>query len=121
MQRDLDLVRKILLGLEKHPAGFAPDEFSVEGYSQEQVAFHVYLLGQVEFLKVANPTTRGSSSPSAIPVSITWDGYEFLAAAREASVWNAAKAKLGGFAGAVGLDVLKATLVQIIHDRLGLP
>ena len=51
MQRDMDLVRAILLAVEAHPAGFAPDPLAIEGYTDEQIGYHATILkeaGMVE-------------------------------------------------------------------------
>ena len=70
MKRDLDLLRKIILALEAHEHGFAPQELQVEGYSKEQIDFHVYLLGEAGLAKVAENTVIGSESPSAFPLNL---------------------------------------------------
>jgi hypothetical protein len=46
MKRDMDLVRKILLQIEEHPHGFAPNYLAIEDYTQEQIGFHVLLMGE---------------------------------------------------------------------------
>lgn len=120
MKRDMNLVRSILLVLEAHEHGYAPQEFRIEGYSDEQVAFHVYLMGQAALLRATDVTVASSRSPKAIPHSLTWDGYEFLEAAREPSRWQAALKTLGNKGAAVTFDILKALLVDMIRREVGL-
>lgn len=43
MQRDMELIRKILMVIEQAPTGYAP-ELEIEGYSSTQVGYHAYLL-----------------------------------------------------------------------------
>src|SRR3990170_5270158 len=91
MKRDMDLVRKILMVCADHPHGFAPRELKIEGYSEEQIGDHVYLMTQAGLVKGADVTTRGSDSPEAVVSSITWEGHEFLEASRDEGLWSKAK------------------------------
>lgn len=120
MKRDMELVRKILLVIEEHPTGYAPETLVIYPYSEEEIGHHVYLMGQAELLKVVDSTHMQSTSPVAIAVSMTWNGHEFLKAAASDSVWNKAKDRLGGSFNTVSLEVLKALLVAVAKDNLGL-
>lgn len=46
MKRDMDLVRKILMALEDNPTGYFKDEMTIDGYTEEDVGYHCYLLLQ---------------------------------------------------------------------------
>jgi hypothetical protein len=116
----MDLVRKILLELEKHEHGFAPRSFAVEGYSEEELGFHVYMMREGRLLRGTDVTHLGSSSPCAVPVRITWDGYEFLEAARQPKLWEAAKKRILATGAGLTLDVLKTLLIRMAKDELGL-
>lgn len=94
MKRDMNLVRSILLALEEHEHGHAPDELKIEGFSEEQIGFHVHLMGQAGLLNVADATDLGSPSPVGIPPWMTWEGYEFLEMAREPLRWKRAIEKV---------------------------
>ena len=124
MKRDLDLVRKILLACEEAPHGRAPAALSIEGRTEEEVGFHVHLIVQAGLMLGADAKTRGSPSPRAIPLSLTWAGYEFLDASRDQDRWDKAKAAARSVGG-LTLDALKATLVELgsaaVKKVLGLP
>lgn len=120
MKRDLDLVRKILLELEAHEHGYPPEGFTIDGYTGEQIGYHVYLMGQAELLNVANTAHMGSTSPTAIPVSVTWDGHEFLEASRSPTVWQEAKKRMASAGVSVGLSTLLLLLRDIARAKLGL-
>ena len=121
MKRDLELIRKLLLAAEAHEHGFLTDALRGDGWSEEQVRFHIYLLGQAGFMNVVENTTIGYKSPSALPLNLTWTGYEFLEAAKDDTVWAKAKEKVLKPAGGVALDVLVAWLKNEAMSRLGLP
>ena len=118
MKRDLDLVRKILLAMEEYEHGFAPRNFCVEGYSDEEVGFHAYLMDQAGLLETVEMTHQGSTSRKAIPRSITWFGYEFLEAARNQSVWEKAKARAQNAGLAMMFEVLKDLAVNYARSAL---
>lgn len=59
--------------------------------------------------------------PKWMPTSITWAGYEFLAAARDKTLWQQATQRLSGGLQQVGFDLLAAWLKQEARQRLGLP
>ncbi len=120
MKRDLDLVRTILMALEDHEHGFAPNEFRIKGHTDEEVGFHVLLMGEAGLLKSFDSTTTTSLSPQGMPGRLTWDGYEFLDAARNASVWEEAKQQIRN--GGVGMSFafLKELLVELGKKAIGL-
>ena len=53
MKRDMDLIRAMLLAVEEHPSGFAP-KIELQGYTQEQINYHAYLLGEAGLANVAD-------------------------------------------------------------------
>ncbi len=120
MQRDLDLVRKILLALEEHEHGLAPRGFTIEGYSEEQVGFHVYLMDQAGLVEAIETSHTKSDSRTAMPRSITWSGYEFLEAARSEKVWALGKERILKAGVGFSLEVLKEVLGTVGRELLGL-
>jgi hypothetical protein len=121
MKRDLDLIRKLLLLLESHEHGYAPAVISIDGYTDEQIGFHVHLLGEAGLAVVADTTSLSSPSPSAMPQHLTWAGYEFLEAAKDETVWGKAKEKVIKPAGGVAFTVLLEWLKAEAKTRLGIP
>lgn len=121
MKRDMNLVRYILLALEEDEHGHAPRRLKIEGHSEEQIGYHVYLMGQAGLLEVTKATTSDSLSPTAIPITITWEGYEFLELAREPSRWRQAVEKVTKGGAALTIDILKNVLTALANQALGLP
>jgi Hypothetical protein (DUF2513) len=121
VQRDMELVRKIVFALEAHPSGFAPRGLKIDGYTDEQVGYHVHLMAQAELLLGSDVTCMGSSSPQAIPTSLTWQGHEFAALARSDTLWKKATETMRQQVGAVALSVLTALLSSLASRAVGLP
>lgn len=51
MKRDMDLVRRILEVIEAHPYSMRGVELQPEGYSPEEVTYHVLLLHEAGLLR----------------------------------------------------------------------
>jgi hypothetical protein len=118
MKRDMDLVRKILLAIEENPQGFFNKRLLIEGYSAEQIGYHVYLMMQAGLVEGADATTMGCQSPVAIPTGLTWQGHDFLDACRDEGVWAKAKEKLKSLGGEVPLEVVKTVLIEIMKKQV---
>lgn len=112
------MIRDLLAFLENHFDGTGyidNNSIAIDGYSNEQISYHLGLLHDAGFIKAKETMQINDPSYWAI-FRITWDGHEFIEAARSNSRWNKAKEvmnKSGGFA----FDVLKSVLVKILEDQ----
>jgi hypothetical protein len=116
----MDLVRAILLKLEDYPHAFAPQPFEIGGFTKEQIGYHVALMHQAGLIEAVKVTAISDPSPSAIPLSLTWEGYEFLATAKNESTWRKGTAAVFAKAGAVGFELLKSVLIAELRKEIGL-
>lgn len=114
----MELVREILLAMEEHEHAWAP-KLEIEGSSEEEIGFHVRLMGQAGLLDVAETTHTSSRTPTARPLSITWEGYEFLEAAREPSQWESAKKEIKKAGASMTFELLKTVLIALSKKALG--
>ena len=71
MQRDMDLIRLILLELEK-ASGASTGEMKFDGYSPEQVGYHCWLLLEGGFALGVETTHQGSIGREAVVTTLTW-------------------------------------------------
>lgn len=118
MKRDMDLVRKILFAIEDNEQGFFHKQLEIQGYSSEQIGYHVYLMMQASLIKGADVTTHDCHSPVAIPTGLTWAGHDFLDACRDEGIWIKAKEKLKSLGGEVPLEVIKTVLIEIMKKQV---
>lgn len=58
---------------------------------------------------------------STVTTRLTWEGHEFLDAARDDTVWKKVKEKLAAVGTNVAWPVLTAVLTDIAKTKLGLP
>src|SRR5262245_7503618 len=99
MQRNMDLVRMILLSLETSPSGWALDDLGIKSFPPEEIGYHAHIMMQEGLIEGSDITHMHSVGPEALPRSLTWKGHEFLDLARDQERWNRAKAiiaKIGG-------------------------
>jgi hypothetical protein len=89
--------------------------------TEEQIGYHVYLMGQAGLLEVSDTSSMDSRTPEAIPLNMTWYGHEFLDATKDSDLWAKAKKNVIGPAGGVAFSVLLEWLKEEAKNRLGLP
>jgi hypothetical protein len=113
MKRDLDLVRKILIAMSENERG--PNikwGETIPGYEDAKIYHHAHLMAQGGLIVATDITTMSDLNPVALPMSITWDGHEFLEASNKPGLWEKAQTHIikpaGGVAFSVLLDWLKA-------------
>ncbi len=55
VKRDMDLRLKIILATELNIHVFAPQKpMEIDGYTQEEIGYHIHLLGEADLAKVIN-------------------------------------------------------------------
>jgi hypothetical protein len=132
MKRDMDLCREILQRMEEHPECYQLLP-KIEGRSDEEVLFHVTLLREAGLLWSAHHASESRYRDAEVrgvvgdtmgrrrdQYRITWDGYEFLEAARSDTLWNDAKRKVATTTGALAFEFIRAVLIHHGKKSLGL-
>lgn len=117
MKRDMDLIRKILLALEDWseyslPARTINYQLEKDGYSQEVVSYHVWLLADAELVV----TTPEQEDDWWFPVYLTWSGHEFLEAIKDDNRWNKVKKAMNGAGGFV-YEVGKQVALELLKNQ----
>jgi len=115
MKRDIDLVRKILLIMEKNPEPIFGGAIDIEGVSEDELHLHLRLMDEAGLIKAIN--TSSHSGIYYIPQWITWNGYEFLDAARDDKRWKKAKG-IAEKITTVTFDILIKILTSLATDQL---
>jgi len=120
MKRDMDLVRRILLAIEGGEHGVAPQPLLIDGYTDEQIGYHVYIMIQGGLLEGSVVSMMEGPSPEAIASSMTWAGHEFIESARDEKRWKEARGLLEKVGGAA-ISVWSNVLSHLVLKNLGLP
>ena len=83
MKRDIELIRKLFFILETFPPKIKDDfdySINVDGYDQETIEFHLYLMKQANFIDGIIQRSIINNTISIIneKLEIKWEGYEFF-------------------------------------------
>ena len=122
MKRDMDLVLKILRSVEDREDAGDVVPVAVEGYTAEQIGFHVWLLVDAGRLKGEDMGGDGDRGYSCYyPRCLTNKGYNFLEVANKATkdeddrYWNKFKAVVAEKGLSVSVEFLtKAALTHAL-------
>ena len=118
MQRDMDLAREILLEMEcRDSTAEEVQRISIEGYTSEQVSYHVKLLCDAGYMEGHNASS--SARILWLPKSLTSAGHEFLELSRVDTRWSEARKIVTEKAGSVGFESIKEVLVSLARSTLG--
>jgi len=116
MKRDMDLVRDILIEMEKWPVDQRDHEVVVVGHTADEITYHLGLMNEAGLIKAID---AGSFDGEAwLPVKILWAGHEFLDAARSDTVWAKAKQRALSTTGTVTIEAMKAALQWAIRQAV---
>lgn len=107
MQRDWDLVRKILLAVEAQETVTGRVEpTSIQGYDQEKVVYHMIIMSEAGFIRVRE--SKSINQPAyCIGLSLTWEGHEFLDNIRQDNLWQKVKGTVKDKGLDLSFDVIK--------------
>jgi hypothetical protein len=118
VQRDLDLVRRLLLIIEgerAHKAGVVP---MVEGHDDTTVEYHLHLMQEAGLLCHFEAKTRDSYLEPDVFLRLSWAGHEWLELVRDIRHWQAAKNTLRQRCGGSSFKLLQTVLEQEAAARL---
>ena len=121
MKRDMDLVRAILIVIENNEKEYLEqgevslalsEQFPELQWSGEQLIPHVKMMEEAGLVG-ANiiSAMRGGAFTH---LRMTWDGQDFLANARDPSIWEKARPKVGR----LSFDLIKQLLMTLTKDAM---
>lgn len=114
----MDLIREWLLRLEEageeNPSLEPLEEI---GYSRERIGHHAFLLVDAGLATGYDAGTDGEPLPRFGLISLTWEGHEFLDAARDEGRWLKAKSILSS-AGGFSVVVMREVLVGLVRNAV---
>ena len=122
MQRDMDLMRKILFKIEEvFPAGnLLIHGVPIDGYDMALIADHCQLLYEAGLINAYKPQ-RGGQGARVLSYSVgnlTNSGYDFLDKIREDTVWNNTKDIIKDKGLPMVMDVIKEVSSTLISSMV---
>ena len=82
MKTDLDLIRKMTLLIVDGPTGHAPHPLVIDGYTDDQIGYHAYLMVNSGLAVGASVASRASPGPNYRLIHLTSSGHDFAEKAR---------------------------------------
>ncbi len=113
----MNLLRAILLEIEKLPYDNRFHDVAVDGYDGWQITYHVMLLHEAGLIEAVDL----SAMPQGVcwkPRRLTYQGHEFLDAARSDTVWEKAKSRVLAATGVLTLEALRAALSEVLRQLI---
>lgn len=111
----MELIKAILLKEENAEENQIPEK-----YSDKEVLYHIGLCIEANLIHGQIFEDESMEIFSAVTWRLTWDGHEFLDAAKNSTVWNKTIAILKQGAIDVPFAVLKALLIKQLKEKTGL-
>lgn len=120
MTRDMDFVRKILMKVEASDDSVFDARALVDGvHDAAFVLHHIELLMNAGYIE-ATVNYYKSGGGQALVKRITWEGYEYLDAVRDDTVWSRTKSIVTNAVGSTSLEVIKMVAGKVAKEMLGL-
>ena len=91
MQRDMELVRKILLKMEKEGSTKISINLSIDGYSMEEIAYHCKMLYEQNLISAYKGHYADNSLYSFSIGTLTWEGHDFIDSISDDGFWRKVK------------------------------
>ena len=120
MKRDMDLIREILQAIEARPD--EGDVLQISGRTPKEVNYHIALLKDAGFVEATVDGDLSDAFSFAYVSRLTWQGHEFLDAARDDTIWHKAKEHFLKPTASWTFSLLLEWLKQEAHNKLlGIP
>ncbi len=91
MERNMDLVRLILLQIEKEYRSTALYDLKIDGYDIETVAYHCKILYEAKLISTYKGIYADNKLQDYAVGSLTWNGHDYLEKIRDNSRWGKIK------------------------------
>lgn len=110
MKRDLDLVRSILIYVEKAEDEVDAEDLVTDSWPFEIVAYHIRLMAHHGLVDLSDDTRDMNGETLSLTVSgLTWDGQDYLDAIRDPKVWAKVKKTVKEAIGSTTFEVVRQT------------
>jgi hypothetical protein len=87
MKRDMELIREILQFAENLSAG-QTSGVATDKHSAQEIAEHIALMKEAGLIDAVIRCDQKGCPAAAIIGRLTWDGHEFLAKAKNDTIWK---------------------------------
>lgn len=120
MKRDLDLIRQLLIEIEDAEPNETLTDIELGGYSKQAIKYHLSLLEEGGYIRANFAKTEEAGIIHYLVEDLTTKGHDWLAAARNETVWNKTKEVVKEKGGSFTFDVITKLLIKVGEDVAGL-
>ncbi|MFA7057873.1 MAG: DUF2513 domain-containing protein [Candidatus Cloacimonadales bacterium] len=119
MKLDMDLVRTLLLEIEKNVDLVIPraDEIKIAGLDESTKDYHLFKMSEGGLLSLRKMDLNGGGY-FLYEIQLTWDGHQFIDQVRKDDFWNKLKAKAISSGAGLTLLGLKAAIPILITELI---
>lgn len=121
MKRDMDLIRKILLEVEKQEGSSEwPEQHTIPRYKPEQITYHIGQLHENGLIKAGRHVIYGGDYQYEKweIYKLTWEGHNFLDAIRADTIWEKTKDKMSEKGYDMPFEMIKDVALGLIKAAL---
>jgi hypothetical protein len=120
MKRDLDLIRLLLLEIEKKEEAFSNLDLSVPGYTSDEIDYNLGQIIASRYVDVSALSTPLNGPRICHIRALTPAGHDYLDAVRKSKVWAVIKDRIAHAGVGISVEVIKELSVKIAKEHLGL-
>lgn len=121
MKRDMDLIRRIMLDLEKLDENGNGPTLQYDDVSIVDIVYHMELLNEHGLIEAEIIKSDGDpKSNLAAFERITWKGHDFIDNAKSETVWQTTKRNIADTVGSVGFALFVETMKYHAREMLGI-
>ena len=118
MKRDPELLRLLLLEVEKRDEPFVTTDVEIGGYDSEQIAHHAALLHDAGFLVGQESSTTAGFR--FFVERLTFSGHDFLETIRCRSIWRRTRDRMDREGVGFVLGVARDLALSLVRQQMGL-
>jgi Hypothetical protein (DUF2513) len=121
MQRDLELIRHLMLEIEsKDDDIFTGDDIQIGNYNLSQINRHLQWLVEANLVDGKVSIDAGGGISNVIISRLSWEGCSFLDNARNESVWKKTMETVKEKSGTISFTLFTQLLISVAKQNLGL-
>lgn len=114
MKRDMDLVREILLQIEKQYISTTIYDLEIQGYDMPTVAYHCKILYDAGLISDYKAQYADGDIYYFEVGALTWEGNDYLDKIRDNSIWRKTKDTITQRGLPLALDTIKTVATAFI-------
>ncbi len=119
MKRNMNLIRKLAFHIEDAPDQLESLQITIDSFSRAEIGYHCALMKEAGLTLTEDISHTDSRFPDMLIYRLTWAGHDFLAAARDDTIWNKVTKQIKDKATSMAFDGLLSLLKSAGQSMVG--